>query len=185
MANQVIKKYKGEKAVQRGIAEMERKGYEVDQMASRKALYSVATGVFTPKQIHTVVFRKTSSAAAGPANPEPEFRAKDGWARQTAAITFLREATGLGPKEIGSAAKARGLKTNEVDKLAELYLAGEAPELGTPHDGAEATSVPAASAPVQAVGSVADELAKLAALRDSGVLSEDEFEAQKAKLLAG
>jgi Short C-terminal domain len=32
--------------------------------------------------------------------------------------------------------------------------------------------------------STADELGKLAALRDSGVLSADEFEAQKAKLLA-
>ncbi len=30
----------------------------------------------------------------------------------------------------------------------------------------------------------ADELAKLASLRDQGVLSEDEYEAQKAKLLA-
>jgi hypothetical protein len=30
---------------------------------------------------------------------------------------------------------------------------------------------------------VADELAKLAALRDSGVLSAEEFDAQKAKLL--
>jgi len=31
---------------------------------------------------------------------------------------------------------------------------------------------------------VADELAKLAQLRDSGVLIEEEFAAQKAKLLA-
>jgi hypothetical protein len=35
------------------------------------------------------------------------------------------------------------------------------------------------------VASVADELVKLAALRDSCVLTEDEFAAQKAKLLAG
>jgi hypothetical protein len=33
-------------------------------------------------------------------------------------------------------------------------------------------------------GSAADELEKLAGLRDSGVISEDEFAAQKAKLLA-
>jgi hypothetical protein len=33
-------------------------------------------------------------------------------------------------------------------------------------------------------GGTADELTKLAGLRDSGVLSADEFEAQKAKLLA-
>jgi hypothetical protein len=34
-------------------------------------------------------------------------------------------------------------------------------------------------------GSVADELGKLAALRDSGVLSDDEFAEQKARLLEG
>lgn len=40
-------------------------------------------------------------------------------------------------------------------------------------------------APAPAGGaSVADELAKLASLRDSGVLSEDEFAAQKARLLS-
>jgi hypothetical protein len=32
-------------------------------------------------------------------------------------------------------------------------------------------------------GSVADEIAKLAALRDKGLLTEAEFQAQKAKLL--
>ena len=36
----------------------------------------------------------------------------------------------------------------------------------------------------QAVGSSADELTKLAGLRDSGVITEEEFAAQKAKLLA-
>ncbi|WP_405167831.1 SHOCT domain-containing protein [Nocardia sp. NBC_01499] len=35
-----------------------------------------------------------------------------------------------------------------------------------------------------APSSVADELIKLAQLRDSGVLTLDEFEAQKSKLLA-
>jgi len=33
-------------------------------------------------------------------------------------------------------------------------------------------------------GGVADELAKLGELKSSGVISDDEFEAQKAKLLA-
>ena len=33
-------------------------------------------------------------------------------------------------------------------------------------------------------GGTADDLAKLAALRDQGVISADEFESQKAKLLA-
>lgn len=38
-------------------------------------------------------------------------------------------------------------------------------------------------APAPAGNSVADELAKLARLRDSGVITEDEFVTQKAKLL--
>lgn len=37
----------------------------------------------------------------------------------------------------------------------------------------------------RAPGSVADELVKLAGLRDAGVLTDDEFAAQKAALLAG
>jgi len=45
----------------------------------------------------------------------------------------------------------------------------------------ESTRTPQVAPPVV---SVADELAKLAQLRDSGVLTEEEFTAQKAKLLA-
>lgn len=47
-------------------------------------------------------------------------------------------------------------------------------------------TVAAASAPVVADQSalIADELGKLAKLRDAGVLTEDEFAAQKAKLLS-
>lgn len=44
---------------------------------------------------------------------------------------------------------------------------------------------PPAPMPPAAPVSVADELAKLAALRDQGVLSPEEFEAQKARLLGG
>jgi hypothetical protein len=40
-------------------------------------------------------------------------------------------------------------------------------------------------APGQSSGSTADELAKLGALRDQGLLSPEEFEQQKAKLLGG
>ncbi|MFE5139264.1 DUF4429 domain-containing protein [Streptomyces fagopyri] len=40
-------------------------------------------------------------------------------------------------------------------------------------------------APPAAAGSVADELAKLGALREQGLLSPEEFEQQKARLLAG
>lgn len=49
-------------------------------------------------------------------------------------------------------------------------------------DGPVAAVQPASTAPT--VVSVADELAKLAQLRDSGVLTDEEFAAQKARLLA-
>lgn len=51
------------------------------------------------------------------------------------------------------------------------------PEFGAGVAGAQPTSAHAPS------GSVADELMKLAQLRDAGVLTPNEFEAQKAKLL--
>jgi hypothetical protein len=46
-----------------------------------------------------------------------------------------------------------------------------------------ADASPAPAAP--GVALVADELAKLAQLRESGVLSEEEFQAQKTRLLGG
>ena len=48
---------------------------------------------------------------------------------------------------------------------------------------APAAAPPALVASGAPMIAVADELAKLAALRDSGVLSAEEFDAQKAKLL--
>lgn len=42
---------------------------------------------------------------------------------------------------------------------------------------------PAAPAPVAAAPDPIEQLTQLAALRDSGALTEDEFEAQKAKIL--
>jgi hypothetical protein len=105
-----------------------------------------------------------------------------------AAEVYLRSATGSTAEEIEQVRTTRGVK---IDQLAELYHGGEVPELGDPDDayiepephGSDDAYIE--SEPTRAVGSVADELAKLAALRDSGVLTEDEFEAQKAKLLAG
>ena len=58
MRNIVVKKFKGDRALERGLNDMAKQGYVVDQQASRKALYSAATGVFTRKQIHTVTFRQ-------------------------------------------------------------------------------------------------------------------------------
>lgn len=51
-----------------------------------------------------------------------------------------------------------------------------------PDFGAAATAAQPATAPTPS-GSVADELLKLVQLRDAGVLTPNEFEAQKAKLL--
>jgi hypothetical protein len=49
--------------------------------------------------------------------------------------------------------------------------------------GAPTPAAPSAPAPSAPAMSVADELAKLAALRSAGVLTDEEFSAQKAKLL--
>jgi hypothetical protein len=68
--------------------------------------------------------------------------------------------------------------------LTELML-GKHPSQGAAASAAPPPPAPAAPpAPSSAPAvSITDELAKLAALRDSGVLTEDEFAAQKAKLL--
>jgi hypothetical protein len=51
------------------------------------------------------------------------------------------------------------------------------------HDAGEAANRPEASAAPAAQVSVADELMKLAQLRDAGVLSPEEFEVQKARVI--
>jgi hypothetical protein len=53
-----VMKFKGERELQRGIEKMLAKGWTIDQSSSRKAMYSLATGIFTRKQIHTVIFTK-------------------------------------------------------------------------------------------------------------------------------
>lgn len=63
-----------------------------------------------------------------------------------------------------------------AEKIVEWFQAR--PDFG-PAQRPEAAPVPTSVAP----RSVADELLKLAQLRDAGVLSTEEFEAQKAKLL--
>jgi superfamily I DNA/RNA helicase len=49
----------------------------------------------------------------------------------------------------------------------------------------EAAPAPAAAAPAPAAPSMIDQLKELGELKDQGILTEDEFAAQKAKLLAG
>jgi hypothetical protein len=79
------------------------------------------------------------------------------------------------------AAVARGNITQYVESLKARAVAGQPP--GTKVADA---SVPQAPAQVSQASkpNVVDQLSKLADLRDRGVLSQAEFEAQKAKLLA-
>lgn len=72
-----------------------------------------------------------------------------------------------GGSQIGSWGEKGRLINRFAEKVAEIL-----PGVAEP-DGASAGS-----------GSTADELAKLAQLRDSGVLTADEFDAEKAKLLS-
>lgn len=54
----VVKRYKGERELEHGIASMARRGYRVQDRTSRKKVVSVVTGPFTRQQIHTVTFVK-------------------------------------------------------------------------------------------------------------------------------
>ena len=49
----------------------------------------------------------------------------------------------------------------------------------------EAAPAPVAAAPAAPAPSMIDQLKELGELKDQGILTEDEFAAQKAKLLAG
>lgn len=74
----------------------------------------------------------------------------------------------------GSALKMTGLSSKQSRRLSSEILAAVKNQSGYN---------PASQSSLAPQSSVADELAKLAGLRDSGALSEDEFAAQKAKLL--
>jgi hypothetical protein len=114
------------------------------------------------------------------------------------------------PAEFTQAIRVRvadvtGFSVSKSDKMLErtLKILGNGTELASVsvnHGAAEkieawfrahpdfGTGTPQAIAPVAAPAAldgrlVADELAKLAGLRDAGVLTDDEFAAQKAKLL--
>jgi hypothetical protein len=102
-------------------------------------MYSLATGVFTRKQIHTVVFKKASSAAAGSTNARPvsslsSEEAKASSAEEVAAVRFLQESLGLKFKEIRRLCKAHDASAGHLVKL---YWAGELPEVGIPDQSAD------------------------------------------------
>jgi hypothetical protein len=56
MADTVIKRVKGNRRAERMIEDMEAEGYVLDDIQTRKAAWSPVTGLFTNKQIHTLVF---------------------------------------------------------------------------------------------------------------------------------
>lgn len=58
MAKVKVKRYRGDRALRRGIEQMARRGYEVRSQSSRKAMFSLLTGLLTRKQIHTVTFAR-------------------------------------------------------------------------------------------------------------------------------
>ncbi|MDE2563360.1 MAG: SHOCT domain-containing protein [Sphingomonadales bacterium] len=76
-----------------------------------------------------------------------------------------------------------GVKTVDIDQPDSFHLiaAGCTPANFPPPQPALVETAPGASA--GRADSVADEIAKLAALRDKGILTEQEFQAQKAKVL--
>ena len=79
---------------------------------------------------------------------------------------------------------ADGYKLPNVIPIANAGLAQRfANNVSVAQQRLRAASVSAPATAPQASKSVADELTKLAALRDKGVLSQAEFDAQKAKLL--
>jgi hypothetical protein len=49
-------KYKGNKAAQKGIEKMLNQGWQLQDQATRKQVFSLATGIFTRKQIHNITF---------------------------------------------------------------------------------------------------------------------------------
>lgn len=110
-------------------------------------------------------------------------RSMSSWAGQDLSMTLVPDGSGTSMTMGGSLGKGGnpfgggqaiswGEKGRLIDKFAKT-VKEIVPSVPEPE-------------PVVAAGgstSVADELAKLASLRDSGVLSEQEFAAQKAKLL--
>jgi hypothetical protein len=77
---------------------------------------------------------------------------------------------GSGPKQVGSWGEKSALSKKFIDKIDEVLPSVVEAERVTAGGGTTG---------------VADELKKIADLRDAGILSEGEFEGQKARLLAG
>jgi hypothetical protein len=53
-----VEEFRGDRNLARGVERMTNLGWTVEDQTSRKALYSLMTGLFTRKQIYTVTFVK-------------------------------------------------------------------------------------------------------------------------------
>jgi len=89
-------------------------------------------------------------------------------------------ASGWVDKVSAAASQAADATSAAVDSAAASLSSRSEQTTDAPAHEATATATPS----VDPSNLIADELAKLAKLRDSGVLTDDEFAAQKAKLLA-
>ena len=155
MRNIVVKKFKGDRALERGLNDMARQGYVVDQQASRKALYSAATGVFTRKQIHTVTFRKQEHSQHGAAEGETLDAENRRFEERQAVVQARYDAK---QAALVAPVHAAAVAASEADE-------GEEPEA------------------ISSVN-VIEQIKALAELRDQEIVSSDEFDAKKAELLA-
>ena len=63
MSEVKVKKYKGERDLRRGLEKMTGDGWTVQSQSSRKKVFSLLTGIFTRKQIHTVTFVRSEQDA--------------------------------------------------------------------------------------------------------------------------
>ena len=99
----------------------------------------------------------------------------------TSATTGAAPATGGWMDKVTSAANQAVDATSAAVDASADSLSNRPAQAATT---AAAAQAPAATTPaVDPSNLIADELAKLAKLRDSGVLTDDEFASQKAKLL--
>lgn len=109
-------------------------------------------------------------------------RSMSSWAGQDLTATVIVQ--DAGSQLVMGGSLARG--GNPLGGGSQIASWGEKGRLISKFAAKVSEILPNVAAPVTspaAAGSTADELAKLAHLRDSGVLTSEEFEAQKAKLL--
>lgn len=105
--------------------------------------------------------------------------------RSPSAIREGRASLSLGKLIIfasGNKAEIGNVPKKDGKDFADLVRERIASAPGSAVPSTHAVHAPAAHAPAGS-GSLADELKKLAELRDAGVLTEDEFAAQKVRLL--